>query len=248
LKVNYDSPEAFEEVFWMTFTNGNYIKEHWLEQQDIDEEVIENYRKFVNNVVAGADRRYQTRYLAKNNNNLLRIRALKEAFPDGVIVVPFRNPLEHAKSLHNQHKRFSRMHSEDPFSLRYMKWLGHYEFGLNLKPFKFSNEVIPKYEGEPGELAYWLRYWKCTYEYVIDHHASDVIFFDYDMFCVDPESSLKKLARALSLDEASITRFQAKVKGATKYEHCETERKILGDAEKVHDRLLKFSHIPIPKV
>jgi len=241
LKVNYDSPEAFEEVFWMTFTNGDYIKESWLEQHDIDEEVTENYRKFVNNVIAGSGKQFQALYLAKNNNNLLRISALKEAFPDGAIVVPFRNPLDHAKSLHNQHKRFSQIHSEDAFSLRYMNWLGHYEFGENFKPLKFSDEVIPKYEGEPEELDYWLRYWKCIHEYVIDCHISDVILFDYDMFCVDPENGLKKLARTLSLDEALMTRFQAKVKGATKYEHIDVEREILGDAEKVHARLLELS-------
>ena len=210
LKVNYDSPEAFEEVFWMTFTNGNYIKESWLEQHDIDEEVRENYRKYINNVIAGSGKELQILYLAKNNNNLLRIRALKETFPDGIIIVPFRNPLDHAKSLHNQHKRFSRMHDEDAFSLRYMNWLGHYEFGLNFKPFKFSDEVIPRYEKEIETLDYWLRYWKCIHEHVIDYHSSDAVFFDYDMFCVDPEDGLKKLARTLSLDEALMTKFQAK--------------------------------------
>ena len=212
LYVNFDSPEAFEEVFWMTFTDQGYVKKHWLEPQVIDEQLSMNYRKFVTNIITRSNERGSVRYLAKNNNNVLRIKSLKHAFPESLILVPFRNPFDHARSLFTQHQQFRKVHSRDPFSLRYMNWLGHFEFGENFKPFRVSEDALPRYDNEPNELKYWLRYWTSIYEYLIQHHSSDVIFFDYDGFCGKPEMSFDKLAGRMSIDLSLLRPFCEQVK------------------------------------
>ncbi|MCP4667338.1 MAG: sulfotransferase [Deltaproteobacteria bacterium] len=241
LHVNFDSPEAFEEVFWMTFTADVYVKEDCLECHDIDVEVIEKYGKFIDNVVKKAGDKASLRYLAKNNNNILRIDSIKSAFPEAVILVPFRNPLDHAKSLYLQHKRFRRMHMEDAFSLKYMNWLGHFEFGENFKPFKVSDEALPAYSEEPEEEGYWLRYWKCVYEYIIERRASKVIFFDYDTFCVEPDRSLDKLGEALSVDAALLKPFCARVKSVTRHEHFQADRALSLQVANVYHTLKALS-------
>jgi hypothetical protein len=241
LYINYDSPEAFEEIFWMTFSSTNYVRDSYIEIQDIDADLLEKYKRFVDNIIARENKNCSIRYLAKNNNNLIRIKAVKSAFPDSIIIVPFRNPIDHAKSLHIQHEQFLEKHTEDPFSLKYMKWLGHFEFGANFKPFKVSPEALPKNGEEPKELDYWLRYWKCVYEYVIKHHASDVIFFDYDKFCEKPDISFDKLESALAMDEALLKPFSTNIQAARKYMCVLEGQAFSGQIKNVHNMLRGLS-------
>jgi len=215
--VNYDSPEAFEEVFWITFQKGSYVHEDQLAKHEAEKEVVENYRKYVQNILARDAGVGGARYLAKNNNNVLRINTIKSAFQDAIFIVPFRNPLNHAKSLQVQHLRFLKIHAEDPFSQKYMNWLGHFEFGANFKPFNFSQEALLQSREEPTTLEYWIRYWKSVYEYLIDRHESDVIFFDYDKLCAQPKQCLSKLELELVLPEGSLTVFSESILPSKKH-------------------------------
>ena len=141
--IDYDSPEAFEEVFWRVFYGGDYIRDNYLACQKLDKQAAQKFRRFVSSVVASAEGANDARYLSKNNNNLLRLQGLKSAFPDSIILVPFREPVQHALSLLGQHRNFVALQGEDSFSLQYMNWLGHHEFGLNHKPFSFPGQLSP---------------------------------------------------------------------------------------------------------
>ncbi|MDX2505064.1 MAG: sulfotransferase [Gammaproteobacteria bacterium] len=130
--VNVDSPEAFEEVVWRTFWESHYKKDRivpWSNEED-----AEFYRFFYNHlkkivaIHSGAARQH-TRYVSKNNLNIARIDALLANVSDAVIILPFREPLQHAASLLKQHRNFLKIHNEDPFALSYMKAIGHYGFG-----------------------------------------------------------------------------------------------------------------------
>ncbi|NMW21431.1 MAG: hypothetical protein HKK67_07330 [Chlorobiaceae bacterium] len=72
-----------------------------------------------------------------NNNNILRLGSFRQAFPDALIIVPFREPVQQAISLLQQHTQFWAMHERDSFSRYYMEWLGHHEFGRTHRPFLF---------------------------------------------------------------------------------------------------------------
>jgi hypothetical protein len=217
LWVDFDSPEAFEEVFWMTFSDPPFVGQDGLEPYEAGEELVENYRKYVGNIVARSAAGGAQRYLAKNNNNLLRIPAIRAAFPDATIIVPFRNPLDHASSLLNQHERFLERHETDPFSLKYMNWLGHFEFGANFKPFLFAAEAVPRDEEETRTLEYWLRYWRVVHEFILAHYTSDVVLLDYDELCRRPDDMLSRLESRLALDAGLLSRFSCNIKAATRH-------------------------------
>lgn len=130
-----DSPEAFEEVFFTTFTNN------W------EEKIVD----YINLIII----RYgNKRYLSKNNYNYQRLDELDKIFPNSKFVIPFRDPLSHATSMIKQHKNFCFEQKKDNFILRYTNYLGHYEFGLNHKPW-FS----PKNFHDTQNIEYWLEQW-----------------------------------------------------------------------------------------
>lgn len=238
LKVGFDSPEAFEEVFWLTVTGGEFIQKSGLKPHTVDDEDIEDYRRYVHNVVAAATGPGR-RYLAKNNNNLLRLRSLRRAFPDARIVVPFRNPYDQAKSLLQQHRRFCETHESDPFARSYMRWLGHFEFGLNMKPFLVGGEERTLNPSGFDTIDGWIEYWAYVYEYVLNEHAGDVLLFDYDAFCADPDRSFERLAEYVDVDSDSLMRFGASVKHANTYPEAAASRN--ERPNKVHEELIAHS-------
>ena len=132
IMVNLDSPEEFDEVFWLTFGKKEYVKMSSLVPYQVSEEVLGKYWRYISRVTKKGNR-----YISKNNNNTLRIDSLKRKFPDCRIIVPFRNPVEHAHSLYKQHKKYLKDHESDKFVKDYMGWLGHFEFGSQEKDHLF---------------------------------------------------------------------------------------------------------------
>lgn len=210
IEIGFDSPEAFEEPFWTMLTDGAFIRDEGLDPHEIGEKQLVDYRRYVRNVVA-ASGRWDVRYLAKNNNNVLRIGSLLEAFPDACVLVPFRDPFDHARSLLRQHQRFLNMHVRDPSSLSYMNWLGHFEFGANFKPFLLGPEAQPRDAGETETLDYWLRYWTCAHRHILDIHKDDVVLFDSDHLRREPRRGLERLADRLDLEHRRLTEFADRI-------------------------------------
>lgn len=132
------------------------------------------------------------RYLSKNNNNVLRLAALREAFPDALILHPFRDPLQQALSLGAQHSRAAALAKEDPFRRRFMAWLGHHEFGGDQRPFLF--EGAP--EGDSGQVNYWLRAWTSVHAALLERSPGG-IFVDFDALCADPARHLPRLGETI---------------------------------------------------
>lgn len=217
IQVGADSVEAFEEVFWLACNRDDYVTDHGLLPHRPDSSVVEDYRRYVGNILAAAGDGAPERYLSKGNNNLLRIGALQRAFPDAVILVPFRSPVAHARSLLAQHRRFLDIHGRDAFSLRYMNWLGHFEFGANLKPFLFPEVVRPATVDETLSARWWLDYWSVVYEYLLDNHSTDVRFFDYERMTEDPQGILGHLGDELGLERGSLQAFAARIRSATRH-------------------------------
>ena len=176
--VDFDSPEALEEPFWRTFCGSDFIHADALVPHAVDDETIEKYRGFVSHVLA----RYGApRYLAKNNNGILRLPATRAAFPSAAIVVPFRAPIDQALSLQNQHARFSA--PGDRFTQNYMTWLAHHEFGQDQRPFVFGG-VRP--EGQPDEIDYWLSMWVRVHRHLLSQATdggSAMIPISYEDLC-----------------------------------------------------------------
>jgi Sulfotransferase family len=196
--VDYDSPEAFEEVFWQTFYGERYVLKDRLVPHGATKDVRTNFRKFVGHVINSREIESCSRYLSKNNNNLLRLPTIRKVFPDAIILIPFREPLQHALSLLRQHTLFLQRHSEDKFSLDYMNWLGHYEFGLGHKHYVYSEESkLPAMDS--NHIDYWLQSWLETYRFALDSSPADAVFLGYEQLCAGSGEEFTKLFSVLNL-------------------------------------------------
>jgi len=235
LKVDYDTPEAFEEVFWRVFEGDAYIRPDALVPMTADPRTVAAYRDYVALVLKRAG---GSRYLAKNNYNVLRLPALREAFPRATILIPFRAPLDHAASLRAQHRRFKRLAARDSFTSAYMRWLGHYEFGPQARPI--ATGVAPKPQDlDPDGLDHWLAQWVNVYEHVareLPPLGDGVLPIAYERLCGAPAEAWATLARHLDLP-ARLPAAERIVPAAQQVDRSEADPALLRAAEDLYDRL-----------
>lgn len=230
--VDIDSPESLDEVFWRSFYGEEYIEETHLKPHSPEPDVMWKYVCYVNAILNTQDGGV-TRYISKNNNNILRLNSIRKAFPQALIFIPFRDPLTHAGSLFRIHRNFVGMQNNDRFVRSYMTWLVHHEFGLTHRPFRFhQNDADHKYSHDPETFDYWLDTWLTTYEWLEQTAPDDAIFVCYEDLCTDdkvwdhlaniaevshPPEELEALSLSTkSVDEAANP--ELKQKASTLYE------------------------------
>ena len=141
------------------------------------------------------------RYLSKNNLNIARTGVLHKLFPDAVVVVPFREPLGHAESLLKQHRNFLRIHKEDRFASEYMRAIGHYDFGENLRPIDFDGWFDRR---SPNRPTAWPSGWSTGWPAIVIFSRKTptfMRFIDYDALCENPQRGLRLVADAIGCRE-----------------------------------------------
>ena len=144
IKFDLKSPEAFDEVFFKTYN---------------EQDCLNNLGVFVSLVL----KKYKkNKYLSKNNNNYKRIHLINSVFPYSIILIPYRDPLQQAYSLLNQHKHFCDLQKKEKFILDYMNYLGHREFGLNYQSWN-----LPLDYSDAFAINYWLEQWYLFYNNII---------------------------------------------------------------------------------
>ena len=168
--VNTESPEAFEEVFWKTFS-------------DSDLETKTKFKKYINLIKT---KNNKNRYLSKNNQNIKRLNLISNIFPESIILVPFREPLQHINSLISQHNKFLEDCKKDNFISDYMKWIGHSEFGPHYIPLSPNNLTYP----DKTTANHWLEQWYLTYKKSFDElkNKENVYFISYENLCEYPDT------------------------------------------------------------
>lgn len=144
IQISFESPEAFEEVFWKTF------------EKHEDEELEIKLKIYLKNIMQRYKRK---RYLSKNNQNIRRLELISKLFPSSKVLILFREPIQQAYSLLRQHKRFIKLSKADNFISDYMKWIGHTEFGTNYIPINESDLLFRDYL----DINHWLEQWYLTY-------------------------------------------------------------------------------------
>ena len=194
LMVHYDSPEALEEVFWRTLSGPAYIRSDCLVPMVADEDVLADFQTYISLVMRDSQGK---RYLSKNNNNILRLHSLVSAFPDAIILIPFRDPLQQAYSLLRQHQRFTQVDETDPFVKKYMGWLVHHEFGADHRPFRFDDQDT--LSGDPSDLEYWLRVWVGAYGFIIHHLPAQALLVCYETLCRENSGEWHTLAKKINV-------------------------------------------------
>lgn len=194
IQVSFDSPEAFEEVFWRLQCGDKYIDRDFLKVHNVSQEVFLELRKYHKLI---CHKYSKNRYLSKNNNFLLRIDSISRHDPEITFLVMFRNPVDQAKSLLKQHKRFE---DSDIFTKDYMNWLVHHEFGDTHKPFQFGDNT---FKGSMNEIDYWLNRWIDAYSYLLkllQDNKKNIIPICYETLCSNP-NYWENLCTELSLDK-----------------------------------------------
>lgn len=210
--VDFDSPEAFEEVFWRTFTRYS-TNNGVLSAAPPSAEAIAafaDYRALIANPRGRANGSKVRRYLSKNNNNLLRLRWLSQQ-ADATVLLVFRDPVSAARSMHATHLRFAAQQAHDGFMRRYMSWLCHHEFGLDHKPFDFAAAAIDK-RFDPAQPSYWLGYWCAVHEHLLRIDGPALRLLDYGALCHSPVTVLDALFEAIGVladTETLATRIRA---------------------------------------
>ena len=206
VQVNVDSPEAFEEVAWRAFWPGKYGTDriHLWDEDDVADEFPEFLRSLMQRVIAvrSTPAQPRSRYVSKNNANIARRRLLGRLFPDSLVVVPFREPVAQAMSLLTQHRRFLTLHQEDAFTLRYMRDIGHLEFGALHRPIAFDGVDDMRARFTPDSLDYWLAYWLHGFRHILAHQQG-AHFVSYERLCAGGDEALGTVTSRLGLASAA---------------------------------------------
>lgn len=175
-----ESPEGLEEVFWSKELGDVYIRKDELLTHSVPAATVERLYRYQSLVCV----RYgSARYLAKNNNLMLRIKSLAPLTPDCCYLVLFRHPLAHAASLFRQHLRFS---TTSGFARDYMRWLVHHEFGADHRPFRFPGVKVSALS--PNTIDYWLERWIDAYSFLLDvlrENSGNTLPVHYERLCQD---------------------------------------------------------------
>ncbi len=195
MTATYDSPEAFEEILWLAFWPAKYREDLillWTAEDD-NPEFESFFRKHIRKLVAlrteaRGDGSGSRRYVSKNNANIARIPFLRRTFPDSVIVVPFRNPIDHVGSMLRQQHNFTAIHRADAFAREYMEAIGHFEFGASRRAIEFRTTAGTL--GDSQTATYWLTYWIEAFSFLIGLDPLSFRLFDYDKACARPRASL----------------------------------------------------------
>jgi hypothetical protein len=234
--VDVDSPESLDEVFWRIFAGGQYIHKDHLTPHAPDAETRRNFVRYVNAILAAQDER-APRYLSKNNNNVLRLGGIRQAFPQALILVPFRDPTTHAGSLQRMHRNFVEQQAEEKFVKSYMTWLVHHEFGHDHRPFRFGGDA-PATTAGLESIDYWLALWCATYGWLENSVPDDIVFVCYEDLCTDPGVWTRLAGMAgVSAERDGDDTFslsQAKVDG-------EADPALLENAASIYGRLMARS-------
>ncbi|MFN0115364.1 MAG: sulfotransferase [Paracoccaceae bacterium] len=232
IEVDTHSPEALEEVFWRVRDGKAYIKADHLLPHRPDAEAMSDYKDFIRLVLL---RTGKTRYLAKNNNNFLRLGTLARAFPMSDVLIPVRDPLQHARSLLDQHKRFL---TPDAFTRSYMTWLVHHEFGATHRPFRFGAPA----KGDPGGMDYWLRLWIEAHQVMlaVEETLANIRFLPSEAIGQDA-AMWRMIARRLEIQAGPLREIRAPKVTAVGAHDAGLAREALG----LHARLLERSKLKL---
>lgn len=249
MAIGYDSPEAFEEIFWKLFWPHKYGENSidlWTDS-DKNQEASAFLTAHMRKIVAlRLGEQSDGRYVSKNNANIARLDLIKNMFPHGKILVIFRHPIEHCASLLRQHKNFLSMHDSQPFVMEYMADIGHFEFGKLRRPIAFPS--LESYTRGRDSLSFdfWLGYWVAAFEHIL-RSPDSLYFVSYENLCNDSESVLQAVCDHVGIgDKDSIAAAATLVKGAEKRARLDfdPDPELYGRAQRLHRRLMEL-HGPL---
>jgi hypothetical protein len=139
-----------------------------------------------------------------------------------------------------QHGQFLDIHAADDFARKYMKWIGHREFGADFAPIEFPGLQDVKVEVHSVSAEFWFRYWIAAYSSVLSQIDDRMNLVDFDALVADGRRTLSRIAHRIGIANAASFQAQADVLRAptsipVSPEHVPTE--LLDEAQALHEQL-----------
>ena len=246
MTIAHDSPEAFEEVVWRAFWPEKYLADRiapWeADDRDADGEFERFMKSHMRKLIAIKEKPHEVRYLSKNNANIARVPTIVRLFPDAVVLIPFRHPLDQASSLRRQHRHFKEIHAQEAFTRRYMADIGHFDFGANFRPIDFGGWLNRADKEPTRHLNFWLQYWCAAIEHLLSHTCANLAFVSYEACCTTPATALRHLGERIGLEStdslmSKADRFRAPRRYAA--DAADANRTLLKRALALHAELLR---------
>ena len=238
IKINNNSPEAFEEVFWKNRLKNHYIKETYLEENKVLDYLLEEFSYFINST--NLENKI---YLSKNNNNILRVKNITD-IAESLTLILFRKPTFQSESLLNQHINFCDLQKKDKFILDYMNSIGHYEFGNNHKVF--LNEKI--LNDNLSDVNYWLYQWIKVYEYLLEFKKrnkdkKNVFFLSYES-CADNTKLVEEKINNFFGTKINMKKIENKNKNENnRVDQIGFDNDLINYANKIYSEMNEYSFI-----
>lgn len=231
--IDKNSPEAFEEIFWKSKLNNEFIFDKHLTEHTVNNNILKEFENFVRLLVDN-----EKIYLSKNNNNILRIDSLLKIANSNVFVI-IRDPIHHSLSLLNQHLMFSKFQEQDKFIEQYMTSLGHYEFGKNQKSFFNSDNKFPK-----NSLNFWLEEWKKVYSkiYKKNHDKKNKVYFlTYEGFCKNPQLLFDKINDIFKINIKNNLNITQRNKNEINLKNLEIDEALISECNQIYKKIKNIS-------
>ena len=184
IKINLNSPECLDEIFWIK-SEKNFYKDS-INIKINNENILRSYDYFLSKYMR---LQKNTRMVIKNNNHHQRLDILSSYFSNSFFLLMFREPIYHSYSLLNQHKNFLSLQKNESFILEYMNLIGHREFGNGHVPFVYSNNVYDLNSlSNKLDINYWVKQWINTYKSILDSKIylnKNILLISYRSLCTD---------------------------------------------------------------
>ena len=199
VRVTFESPEAFEEIFWMHFFRGRHEVDvdQVLGADDVNPAFDTFYTAHIRKLLAV---RSASRYLAKGNYNLARIGYLLRLFPEARFVIAVREPLSHVASLVRQDRLFCAWSEQSPAVGLQLARSGHFEFGPHKRPLNLGDAAAARAISDcfaAGRMAEgYARQWAASYGWLSARLGENPAWrrachlVRYDTLCRAPGSTL----------------------------------------------------------
>ncbi len=257
ITVSNKSPEAFEEVLWMTFDSALHNKKPItrIDPGGAPMDFLPFYRAHLKKLLLVRNR---SRYLAKGNYNLLRLPWLHQHMDNPRIVLMTRNPIWHVASLMKQHKLFLAAQQHDSRTGRQLAASGHFEFGpLRRAPAYLgleAQQTVTDLWAEGEEVRGWARLWAQGYtlalKYLADPQlASQILLVRYEDLCREPDSTIAAIAEHCQLDDLGpiAQQYASKLSPPDYYQPDFSGQELSMIASEVDETAAALGYEPVPQ-
>ncbi len=211
LMTTRKSPDVVEEIFWDTFFEHLH-KENQCNvlKTDASNPAFEKF--YTDHIRKLMISRQANRYLTKNNYIFSRAEYLSKILPDALFILLIRNPVHHIASYLKQDALFSELAIRDSRWPRYLKGIGHYEFGpartlINVGNTEQTQSLSDMWK-DGQRVRACAMYWNMIYMHIHERIICNRSFKDrflcvrYEDLCNRSSTVMDELIRFCELDPA----------------------------------------------